>query len=297
LGLITAAGVTFGNLSANGDIGSASTQVPAGDHTHSLLLPATATQGDILYWNGTAWTKLPAGAAGTVVTSTGAGANLAFQTPAGGGDTLSSATNTDTAVAIYDGTDSKAIEGSTILNSSLVLETLYIPAGYMTPSETAGASTDTVEYGTNDLTHDVMVFPGDTADSSAEFNVRLPENWNAGTVKFKLDWMTGHADANVDEAVGFTIAGRAFNDDDAMDQALGTAEDLIDYVTADDDLQTSPACDELTVAGSPAGGSLLHFKLTRNYDYSESGHAAMDVDCWVSGITMQFTKTGGLTAW
>lgn len=36
---ITASGVTYENLSANGDIGTASTQVSQGDHTHSTYLP------------------------------------------------------------------------------------------------------------------------------------------------------------------------------------------------------------------------------------------------------------------
>ena len=48
----------------------------------------TAAQGDVLYHNGTAWTRLAAGTSGQVLKTNGTGANPSWVTPAVGGITL-----------------------------------------------------------------------------------------------------------------------------------------------------------------------------------------------------------------
>ena len=182
------------------------------------------------------------------------------------------------------------------LETAGVYDTLWIPAGAMIPSKTNGAEAETVEYGTNDITHDVMVFAGADNDTHAEFDVVMPEAWDRSVIKAKVYWSPGDADANADEHVKFTLAAGARSDDDALDAALGTPVDMADQVIADEDLHVTPASGALTVGGAPALGDLMHFKLSRDYDH-DGGGTAMDVDARVLGVLIQYRKNQEVAAW
>jgi hypothetical protein len=182
-----------------------------------------------------------------------------------------------------------------LLDSIAGYETLWIGAGAMTPSETNGATAETVEYGTNDITHDVMRFAGADNDTHAEFDVVMPEAWDRSTIKVKVYWTAG-GDANPDEYVEFYLAAGARGDDDPLDAALGTAVDIADQVVADEDLHITAASGALTVGGSPALGDLVHFKLSRDYDH-DGGGTAMDVDADVLGVLIQYKRDQAVNAW
>jgi hypothetical protein len=183
----------------------------------------------------------------------------------------------------------------TYLKTAGVYDTLWIPAAAMIPSKTNGAEAETVEYGTNDVTHDVMVFAGADNDTHAEFDVVMPEAWDRSTIKVKVYWTAG-GDATPDEYVEFYIAAGARSNDDPLDAALGTAVDMADQLIADDDLHITPASGALTVGGSPALGDLVHLKLSRDYDHTGGG-TAMDVDADVLGVLIQYQRNQAVSAW
>jgi len=54
----------------------------SGDWSTLAGLPATPTTGDMVYYNGSAWAKLAAGTAGTVITSNGASTAPSYQASA-----------------------------------------------------------------------------------------------------------------------------------------------------------------------------------------------------------------------
>jgi len=203
-------------------------------------------------------------------------------------------------LAVQDSADGSVVKELTLDNLKAFLDTeydeIYIPAGALIPSETAGATAETVEYGTNDMSHDVMTFAGASADDNAEFDIVMPPSWDRSTVKYKLYWAPGHADANADEYVGFSLAAGARADDDALDAVLGTGIVVADQAIADNDLHITDASSALTVSNTPALGNLVHFKLTRDYDYAGAG-AAMDVNAYVLGILIQYKKTNTVSAW
>lgn len=204
---------------------------------------------------------------------------------------------------IQDSEDSNAAKELTLTNLKTFLDTattydeVWIPAAAMTPSETNGADVETKEYGTNDMTHDTLLFAGDTADESAEFDIVMPPSWDRSTVKFKAYWTNGHADANADEYVKFSLAAGARSNDDALDAVLGTAQDVTDQLIADDDLHVTAASAAITVGGTPALGDLVHFKITRDYDYDGGGGSAMDVDARLIGVLIQYGKDKEVSAW
>ena len=176
------------------------------------------------------------------------------------------------------------------------LKELWIRASDMVASTTAGADIETHEYPTNDMNHDVLLFAGAAADESAEFNIVMPPEWDRLTFKFKAFWAPAHSGANPDEYISLSLAAGAFANDSPMDSTLGTAVVVADQVIADDDMHISPSSGEITVSGSPTLGDLIHFKLTRDYDY-DGGGTAMDVDLRLFGVLIQYQEAYTVAAW
>lgn len=177
------------------------------------------------------------------------------------------------------------------LPAGIGYDTAYIGGGAMTPSVTDGASPDVVEDSGNALSRSVMLFASD-ADSSAEFAFPMPDNWDGETIKYKLRWTSAGGSAGDD--IGFVLAARALADDDALDQALGTAVAVTDDLIASGDLHVSAASGALTVAGTPAGGKLVRFKLTRDVS---SGASPLADDVQVLGLQIQYAITGSVAGW
>jgi len=73
-----------------------------------------SAQGDILYYNGSAWTKLAAGSSGQFLRTQGAGANPQWATVSGTGDVVGPASATDNAIARFDTTTGKLIQNSVV---------------------------------------------------------------------------------------------------------------------------------------------------------------------------------------
>lgn len=135
--LIAAAGTNLSYTAAPtqgtvvSDTGTDAT-VPAVDATNAgLMLPAqravvqdmltSPAQGDVVYYNGTAWVKLPAGTSGQFLKTNGAGANPAWSAAGGGGGSvatdaiwtakgqLAAATGNAAAVALAAGSDNEIL--------------------------------------------------------------------------------------------------------------------------------------------------------------------------------------------
>jgi len=230
--------------------------------------PATTTEDNLPQWSSTQKTLKDGKAVVTAIRASGTADNLSVPTEA----------------AV------RAVLGG--------LKELWVRASDMVASTTAGVATETHEYPTNDMNHDVLLFAGDTADESAEFNVVMPPEWDRLTIKFKAFWAPAHSDANPDEYISLSLAAGAFANDSAMDSTLGTPVAVVDQAISDDDLHISPASAAITVSGSPALGDLIHFKLTRDYDYDYVGAGtAMDVDLRLFGVLIQYQEAYTVAAW
>jgi len=232
-----------------------------------------------------------------------------------GGDVTGPGTSTNNGIPQWSGTGGDTLKDglalvteigspgdhSTIPSTKAVAEmavyrTKWFDAFNTQTSETAGMDTESVEYGTNDLTHFVLLGDGSSQNESVEWNWIFPEQWNLGDIKAKVYWMPGDSDANADEWVRFQLQAGAFSNDDPLDAALGSAVNMDDQVIADDDHHITPASAAMTVGGSPASGDLVHFKLTRDYDYAGTGDA-MDVDARIIGVLIQFLENVQASAW
>ena len=85
-------------------------------------------------------------------------------------------------------------------------------------------------------------------------------DYNGGTVTAIFYWTTTVATGNV----VWGIAGRAFNDGDVFDQAVGTPQTVTDGSLGAGDVMISSATSAITLAGTPSAGSYVVFRAYRD---------------------------------
>lgn len=176
--------------------------------------------------------------------------------------------------------DIKLETGANIqVNSADPYRTIVLPAGSMSPTTTAGcASVATVEAGTNDVDYKVLDFDTTTVESC--FTIfQMPNNYDGGTITFKPVWTA----ASGSGTVCFGLKGRAFADDDAIDQAYGTEQTSTDTLITAGDVHIGPESSAITLAGTPAGGQLVQLKITR-----QTGSDTLGVDARLIGIRILY---------
>lgn len=199
-----------------------------------------------------------------------------------------------------NGTNKIKVEAPQSLAADLTLtltggyDTIYIDAAAMIPSTTNGALQGTKEYGTNDIDIDYFAFDAGATEERVQFKLKMPENWDIGTIKVKFDW-TSDTGSTAGDTVEWGIKAGALSNDDAIDAALGTAQVITDTLLANNgtDLQTTGATPALTVGGTPALGDVIVFEVYRNTDGTDD----MAEDAWLTGITIQYSKAGVPVAW
>lgn len=153
---------------------------------------------------------------------------------------------------------------------------IFIPASAMVARTTNGAASGSTETATNK----VMVATKDFDTSTPEyvqFQIRMPESWNEGTVTAQFSWIAGGTGTAI-----WNIQGVAISDDDVLDVAFGTAQSVTDTVTATTDLMQSGFTSAITLAGSPAAGDMAMFQV-----YRDGGTLASDAK--LVGVTIKFT--------
>jgi len=225
------------------------------DHVHARptfdeLTIASATFGDILYRDSVSWARLPAGTSGHFLKTQGAGAAPTWATVSASGG------------------------GST---------NLWLAASQWIPRTTTGAGIDSREQSTNKINTDELLFDAGT-DEFAQAMIVMPSNWNAGTVTAKFHWTasTGSGD------VVWGLQGRAYANDDALDQAMGTAQTATDTLTATNDVDISPATSAITLGGTAASGNPVIFQVYRDADAAGD---TLGADARLLGVEISYTST------
>lgn len=225
-----------------------------------------------------------------VFSTTGAANNLSgvILTPGVGGvgDVVGPASAVDSRIAAFDGTTGKLLKdgGATIASLTATgKQTIYVPAGAMTPSTTNGAATGTVETATNDVTFPVLDFDATTAEN-AWFTVAMPKGWDEGTVTFQAWWTTSATDT---DGVAISLAGVALSDNEALDTAVGTPIVVTDDAqSAALELLVTAESAAVTIAGTPAEGDMCFFRVQR---VVSDGNDDMTEDMRLIGIKLFYT--------
>jgi len=218
--------------------------------TQVLDLVGSAAQGDILYRGASTWTRLAAGTNGHYLKTQGTGANptWAAVTASGGGST-----------------------------------NVWIPASAWIPRTTTGAGIDSREQSTNKINTDELLFDAGT-DEFAQAMIVMPNNWNAGTVTAKFHWTASTSSGDV----VWGLSGRAYANDDALDQAQGTAQTVTDTLTATNDVDITSATSAITLAGTAAAGNPVIFEVYRD---ANAGGDTLGADARLLGVEITYTAS------
>lgn len=187
-------------------------------------------------------------------------------------------------VIISDASDSDAPKVADVATIGAGKQTIWVPAGAMTPNNSASPPLNSVAIaGSN-----VVVLQTRDCDATNEeylyFSVAMPNGWDEGTLSFQLFW--SHAATVTNFGVVFNLYANAFSNDDTLAQNAGTPGAVTDTGGTTDDLYISPESAAFTVAGSPAEGDIVLFRLNR-----VPGNASdtLAVDCRVIGIKLFYT--------
>lgn len=153
--------------------------------------------------------------------------------------------------------------GNIRVNSSNQLSSLMLMAAGAKGTSTTGAGdsnklSESRELATNDINIHFMAFDKDTAET-AFWNIPMPDGYDGGTITATFYWTAAAGTGTVT----WTIAARAFANDEALDQAQGTGISTTDTLLATDDVHVSPVSSAVTIGGTPAGGEFVVWEVTR----------------------------------
>lgn len=164
------------------------------------------------------------------------------------------------------------------------LRSLWIPSAGIRPSSSGGcAALALVATSANQPDVSSLDFDATTAEY-AQFWVRMPKNWNEGTITAAFYW--SHASTTTNFGVRWGLQGVAISDDDTIGVAYGTAQEVTDTGGTTNDLYVSAATSAITIAGTPAVGDMCAFRVYR--DPVNAGDT-MAIDARLHGVAIFYT--------
>ena len=151
------------------------------------------------------------------------------------------------------------------------------------PSTTNGAAGPTlVEYTTNDVDLYHLDFDQTTTEYT-QWTLVMPSDYNGGTITAVFYWtVTGGGAA---ETVRWALQGRSYGNDEAIDQAWGTAQTVDDTWIADNDVHITAATAAITLAGTPAASELAQIRA-----YCDAANSDLGGDARLIAVRITFTR-------
>lgn len=164
-------------------------------------------------------------------------------------------------------------------------DTIWIPASAMSSATTNGAAAGAVEQTVNKNMTVTKDFDATTSEI-VQFEIAFPKSWNLGTVTFIPYWTA----ASGSGTAIWALSAVARSDDDPLDVAFGTAQTSTDTLIAAYDMHVGPESSAITIAGTPATGDGVNFKLVR--DISDT----LAVDAKLIGIRLVYSTSAATDA-
>lgn len=162
-----------------------------------------------------------------------------------------------------------------------------VPAQAMTPNTTNGPSSGALEMTTNKNMFVTLNFDPTTSES-AQFSLGMGNSWDEGTITFQPVW--SHAATATNFGVVWELSAVALSDGDPGDVAFGTGQTSTDTGGTTNDIYIGPESSAITIAGSPAAGDLVMFKIAR---LPANASDTLAVDARLHGIKLFITTSAG----
>lgn len=166
------------------------------------------------------------------------------------------------------------------VNSADPKRGFYWPAAGMFGATTNGAASGQIETSTNKVNAKTFDFDASTEEYVC-FNIPAPDYWDLGTVTFQFHWTAASGSGDVI----WGAQGLARSNDDALDTAYGTAQEVTDTLTATGDECLSAATSAITIGGTPAKGDQLYFRIYRK---AANGSDTLNADARLLGVRIKF---------
>lgn len=165
-------------------------------------------------------------------------------------------------------------------------QTWQFMATDMKPSATGGASV-LAQVATSANRPDILTldFNASTAQY-AQFFLPMPKGWDLGTVSAQFLW--SHASTTTNFGVVWGIQAVAVSDADLLDVAYGTAQTITDTGGATNVLYISPETSAITIAGTPAVGDMVCFRVYRD---ATAGADTLAINARLHAVKLYYTVT------
>jgi hypothetical protein len=163
-------------------------------------------------------------------------------------------------------------------------QSVWVPASAMIPRLTNGAAPGVVEMASNKNMVSTLDFDT-TTQEFAQFDIRMPKSWDESTVTFIPVW--SHAATTTNFGVVWGLDAVAVSDDDTMDVAFGTAQTSTDTGGTTNDSYQGPESSAITIAGTPAEGDLVMFRIHRD---PANGSDTMAIDARLHGVLLLYVN-------
>ena len=180
--------------------------------------------------------------------------------------------------------------GDTVIGT----QQMYLPASVWKPTATSGAAgLTTRELGAQSQNVEAMEFL-DGADAYIYTTFVFPENWDAGTIKFKYYWFRENDETTPEsKTVSFDMDAVAI---DNFEEIGGTAysvtpitvTDTTDSSTAENKIQESAQSAALTINGTPTDSSLISLRIMR-----DDSDGTMTGSAYLVGVMIEYTIDAG----
>ena len=177
-----------------------------------------------------------------------------------------------------------ALDAKADLSSILGRRTVNFPAAAMIARATSGAQSGTEEMATNDVMVRFWAFDATVSEAVQTVPVRMPRSWNEGAVQVQFIWK--HPATTTSFGVRWGVRARAFSDNEALDAAWGTAQEVSDTGGVTNNVYITSFSADLTIGGSPAENDMVIFEF-----YRAPANAAdtMAGDAQLIEVTMTYT--------
>lgn len=139
--------------------------------------------------------------------------------------------------------------------------TIPIMAGSMQPSASGGSGVLTnIATAANQPDVQTLNFHQNT-QQHCQFAIPFPKRWNKGTITARFRW--SHAATTTNFGVVWGIQAVAVGDNEAINQAYGTAVEVTDTGGTTNRLYVSDETSAFTVANTPTDGDTIFFRIYR----------------------------------
>jgi len=170
------------------------------------------------------------------------------------------------------------------INSFIASQFVLANQGSGIASTTSGATAPSqAEMTTNKQNVNGWIFPAGS-QKYIEVSHPFPSDYNGGTVTAKFYWTANSTSTN---SVVWGIQGRSYADNEAIDQAWGTAQEVTDangssvYTT-----RISSATSAITLSGTPAASELAQWRIYR----LGSGSDNLAVSAILLAVVITYTR-------